>query len=200
MKLRRMGVNLCYSHTKPDFEPGPYGIKTVLTRFHSHRSTCQQLKIPGATIRRRKHFGHIQNFCTSQTVQKSVLNPYRPGCKTLSQPIAWRTKQYTARVNAALHCRLMRVNTVRTGSIRISIRNWNPCKNFEQYQNFFLRRIVHSESIRNWHGLRCGSIRADPGWYGFNSVWTRLEIRLCVTAFTECRPHSKMFWPVWTSI
>jgi hypothetical protein len=29
--------SLCYSHTQPDFEPGPYGIKTVSTRFHPHR-------------------------------------------------------------------------------------------------------------------------------------------------------------------
>jgi hypothetical protein len=103
-------------------------------------------------------------------------------------------------INAVLHCGLMWVNAVRTGSIRISIRNRNPCKNFEHDQNFFLRRIVLPESIRNWHGLRCGSIRAEPGRYGFNSVWTRFEIRLCVTAFPECIPHSKLFWPVSTRV
>jgi hypothetical protein len=26
-----------------------------------------------------------------------------------------------------------------------------------------------------------GSIRVEPARYGFNSVWTRFEIRLCVT-------------------
>jgi hypothetical protein len=140
-------------------EPGPYGIKTVSTRFHPyrlgstcidpHRNTCQFLRILGATIRWRKHFGNVQNFCASQTVYKSVLNPYRPGCKTLSHPIAQRTMQYTTRINAVLHCGLMRVNAVRTGSIRISIRNQNPCKNFEHDQNFFPRRIVLPESIRN---------------------------------------------------
>jgi hypothetical protein len=108
--------------------------------------------------------------------------------------------QYKTRVNAVLHCGLMRVNAVRTGSIRIHLRNRNPCKNFEHDQNHFLRRIVLTESITNWHGLRCGSIRMEPGRYGFNSVWTRFEIRLCVTAFPECRPHSKLFWPVWTCI
>jgi hypothetical protein len=79
-------------------EPDPYGIKTVSTRFHPywlsstcidpHRNTCQFLRILGATKRWRKHFGHVQNFCAFQTVYKSVLNPYRPGCKTLSHAIA----------------------------------------------------------------------------------------------------------------
>jgi hypothetical protein len=35
--------------------------------------------------------------------------------------------------------------------------------------------------------------REEPGRYRFNSVWTRFEVRLCVTAFPECRPHSKLF-------
>jgi hypothetical protein len=84
---RNFKCPLCYSHTQPDFEPGPYGIKTVSTRFQpyrpgstridSHRNTCQFLRIPGATIRRRKHFVHVQNFCASQTVYKSVLNPFQ---------------------------------------------------------------------------------------------------------------------------
>jgi hypothetical protein len=33
-----------------------------------HRNMCQFLRIPGATIRRRKHFCHVQNFCASKTV------------------------------------------------------------------------------------------------------------------------------------
>jgi hypothetical protein len=78
VKMSRMGGNLYYSHTQPDFEPGPYGIKTVSTRFHPyrpcstrtdpHRNTRQFLRILGVTIRRRKHFGHVQNFRFSQTV------------------------------------------------------------------------------------------------------------------------------------
>jgi hypothetical protein len=96
--------------------------------------------------------------------------------------------------------RLIGVNAARTGSIRISIRNRNPCKNFEHDQNFFLRRIVLPESIRNWHRLRCRSIRMETGRYGFTSVWTRFEIRLCVTAFPECIPYSKLFWPVSTRV
>jgi hypothetical protein len=43
-------------------------LKIVSTRFHPHRNTCQFLRILGATIRRRKHFGHVQNFCAFQTV------------------------------------------------------------------------------------------------------------------------------------
>jgi hypothetical protein len=129
-----------------------------------------------------------------------LLYPYRPGCRTLSHPIAWRIMQYTTMINAVLHCGLMQFNVFRTGSIRISIRNLNPCKNFEHDQKDFLGRIVLLESIRNWHGLRYGSIWVEPRLYGFNSVWTRLEIRLCVTAFPECRPQSKLFWPVSTRV
>jgi hypothetical protein len=72
VKMSRMGGNLCYSHTHPDFEPGPYGIKPVSTQFHPywpgstgtdpHRNMCQFLRIPGATTRR------VQNFCASQTI------------------------------------------------------------------------------------------------------------------------------------
>jgi hypothetical protein len=35
--------NLCYSHTQPDFKPGPYGIKT---RIDPHRNLFQFLGIP----------------------------------------------------------------------------------------------------------------------------------------------------------
>jgi hypothetical protein len=40
----------------------------------------------------------------------------------------------------------------------------------------------------------------EPGRYGFNSVWTRFEIRLCVTAFPECIPHSKLFLTISTRV
>jgi hypothetical protein len=39
--------------------------------------------------------------------------------------------------------------------------------------------------LRNWHGLWCGSMRVKPGRYGFYTVWTRFEIRLCVTVALE---------------
>jgi hypothetical protein len=155
--MSRRGGNLCYSHTQPDFEPGPYGIKTVSTRFHPHRSTCQFLRILGGYNTAEKTFWSCSKFLR-------VSNRTEIRFKSFSTPI----DQY-----------------------------WSRCK-IEYDQNFFLRRIVLSESIRNWHGLRCGSIRAEPGRYrnGFNSVWTRFKIRLCVTAFPERRPYSKLFWPV----
>jgi hypothetical protein len=99
--------------------------------------------------------------------------------------------QYTTRGNDVLHCELMRVNAITTGSIRISVRNWNPCKNFEHDQNFSLPyRIpgIHQELTRV-------TMRVEPDRYGFNSVWTRLKIRLCVIVVPECRPHSKLFDP-----
>jgi hypothetical protein len=37
-------------------------------------------------------------------------------------------------------------------------------------------------------------IRVEPGQYGFNSVWTRLEIRLCVTV-AKITTHSAHFDP-----
>jgi hypothetical protein len=35
--------------------------------------------------------------------------------------------------------------------------------------------------LKNWHGLRCRSMQVKPGRYGFDTVWTRFEIWLCVT-------------------
>jgi hypothetical protein len=61
VKMSRMGGNLCYSRKQPDFEPGPYGIKTVSTRFHPHRNTCQFLRILGATIRPCSKFLCVSN-------------------------------------------------------------------------------------------------------------------------------------------
>jgi hypothetical protein len=37
VKMSRMGGDLYYSRTEPDFEPGQYGIKTVSTRPHPYR-------------------------------------------------------------------------------------------------------------------------------------------------------------------
>jgi hypothetical protein len=37
VKMSQMG-DLCYSHTQPNFELGPYGIKTVSTRFYPYRT------------------------------------------------------------------------------------------------------------------------------------------------------------------
>jgi hypothetical protein len=180
--MSRKGDDLCYSRTQPDFEPGLYGIKTVSTGFHPHRNTCQFLRILGVKMydTTEKTFWSCSRFlCVSNRVKirfKSCSNPidqYRPGSKTLLQPIVWRTMQYTTNVNAVLHCGLMRVNAVRTGSMRLEPDQYgyhygipNPRKNFEHSQNFFLHRIVLSESIRNCHGLRCGSIRVEPCRYG----------------------------------
>jgi hypothetical protein len=118
------------------------------------------------------------------------------------QNLVWRTMQYTTRVNAVLHYGLMRVNAVRTGSIRISIWNRNPCKNFEHDQNFFSALSYSRNPSGIDNGLRCEStcIRVEPGRYEFNSVWTRFEIQQCVIAFPKCRPHSKLFWPVSTNV
>jgi hypothetical protein len=62
---------------------------------------------------------------------------------------------------------LMRVNAVRTGSIRISIRNRNPCKSFEHDQIFF-SAVLYSQ---NPSGIDTGY---DAGLYGWNRVDTVL--------------------------
>jgi hypothetical protein len=48
--------------------------------------------------------------------------------------------------------------------------------------------------LRNWRVLWCGSVRMEPGRYGFNSVWTRFKIRLCVTV-AYITTHSAHFHP-----
>jgi hypothetical protein len=78
------------------------------------------------------------------------------------------------------------------GGFNISQRYFEPGFKISRGSKYY----IIPESIRNWYGLWCGSIRVETGRYLFNSVWTRFEIRLCVTAFPECRPHSKLFWPV----
>jgi hypothetical protein len=55
----------------------------------------------------------------------------------------------------------MRVYASEIGSIRCWYRMdpvWNPA--------------VCDCSIRNWHVLRCRSVRVKPGRYGFDTVWT----------------------------
>jgi hypothetical protein len=75
--------------------------------------------------------------------------------------------RYATRVDAVLRCGLKRVDAVRTGSIQILIRNWNPCKNCWTWPpNFFLLYCSHG-ILRNWHGLWCGSMRVKPSRYGF---------------------------------
>jgi hypothetical protein len=190
------------SHTQPDFEPGPYGIITVSIRFHPHCNPCQFQRILRLRYSEKKNFlGHVQkclqgfqfriNICIEPVRTASTrFNPQRKTASTL----------VTYSMAFIVSSGLIRVNAVRTRKIQISIRNRNQCKHFEHDQTFFLRRIVLPESIRNWHGLLCGSIRAEPGRYGFNSVRTWFEIRLCVTAFPDCGPHSILFWPVWTRV
>jgi hypothetical protein len=105
--------------------------------------------------------------------------------------------QYATRVDAVLRCGLERVDMVRTGSIRILIRNWNPCKNFWTWPKKFFS-LYHSHGIlRNWHGLRCGSMRVKPGRYGFDTVWTRFEIWLCVNVAYATVTHTRVTNQIW---
>jgi hypothetical protein len=143
-----------------------------------------------------KTFWSCSNFfCVSNRIEirfKSFSTPidqYRPGCKTLSKPIVLRTMKYMTRVNAVLHCGLVRVNAVRIGSIQISIRNRNSCKNFEHIKTFF-SAVSYS---RNPSGIDTGN---DAGLYWWKRVITVLipyGPGSCVTALPECRPHSKLF-------
>jgi hypothetical protein len=68
------------NHTQPDFEPGPYGIKTVSTRFHPyldpHRNPCQFL-MDFERYGGEKSFGHVQIFYTDlDSVLISVLTRF----------------------------------------------------------------------------------------------------------------------------
>jgi hypothetical protein len=74
--------------------------------------------------------------------------------------------QYTTRVNAVLHCGLMRVNAVRSGSMRLEPGQYGyqygieiPVKNFNMTKTFFYA-VAYS---RNPSGIDTGY---DAGLYG----------------------------------
>jgi hypothetical protein len=93
-------------------------------------------------------------------------------------------RRYTTRVDAVLHCELKQVNAVQTSSIWIYIyRIEHLCKHFWKWPKMFFFAISQSSHgiLRNWHGLRCRFMRVKPCRYGFDTVWTHFEIRLCMT-------------------
>jgi hypothetical protein len=162
----------------------------------------------------KKHYGYVKkNLLVSNRIEirfKSFSTPfdqYRPECKTLSQLIAWRTIQYTTRVNAVLHCGLMRVSAIRTRTMRFELGQYGYEYRIEirvNILNMTKTFFVLSESIRNWHGLRCKSIRVEPCRYGFlipygpgsksGCVWLHSRnADLIVNCFDP-------FQPVWTCI
>jgi hypothetical protein len=146
---------------------GPYEIKTVSTRFHPHRSTYQLLRILGATIRRRKHFGHVQNVCVSQRVQKFVLNPFRPLPTRMQDLVTTHCmKDYAVydRVNSVLHCGPMRLEPGQYRyqyGIEIRVKILNMTKTFFSAASY----------SRNPSGIDTG---CDAGLYGRNRVDTVL--------------------------
>jgi hypothetical protein len=78
----------------------------------------------------------------------------------------------------------LRVEAGRCGSKRFNTDINTELKSLEKILNTTEKVFSPYRShgiLRNWHGLRCGYMRVKPGRYGFNSVWTRFEIRLGVT-------------------
>jgi hypothetical protein len=214
-----MGGILCYSHKQLDFEQGPYGIKTVSTRFYTYRSgstrivhvhvTCTvNLGDSGGYGTARKKFWSWSKFlCVSNRVEisfKSIFDPSRPVYKTLSHPIAWRTMQYTTKINAVLHCGSMRLELGQYGyqyGIEIRVKNLNMTKTF-------FSAVSYS---RNTWGIDAGF---DAGLYGWNRVdtvllpygpgsksgcvWLNFRnsdlIVNCLTRFSPCGPASNSWF------
>jgi hypothetical protein len=89
-----------------------------------------------------------------------LFDPYRPGSKTLSKPMAWRTMEYTTRANAVLHCGSMRLGPGLYGyqnGIEIRVKILNMTKTFFSAASY----------SRNPSGIDTGY---DPGLYGWNWV------------------------------
>jgi hypothetical protein len=110
----------------------------------------------------------------------TVLIPYGPGSKSgcvwqyykitthsahfhpdQIRIVTMNVMRYAIRVDAVLRCGLKRVDAVRTGSIWILIRNWNPCKNFWTWPKKFFSPYRSRRILRNLHGLQCGWNRVD---------------------------------------
>ena len=96
-----------------------------------------------------------------------------------SNPWSWQAVYGKGRCGFTL-----RVEAGQCGSNRFSTDIDTKLKSFQKFLNINQKVFSPCRShgiLRNWHGLRCGSMRVDPGRYGFDTVWTRFEIRLCVT-------------------
>jgi hypothetical protein len=207
--MSRMGGNLFYSYKQLDFEPGLYRIKTISTWFHPH-STCQFLRILGATIRRRKHFGHVQNFCAFQTIQKSILNPF--------QPLSTSTDPDVRPCHNPLHegqCSIWQ------GSMRFYIAGWCGSMRLEPGQYGYQYRIKIHAKILNMIKTFFSAISypqnpsgIDKGYDAGLYRWNRIDMVLipygpglksgCVwlhfwnaDLIVNC---FDLFWPVWTCI
>jgi hypothetical protein len=78
----------------------------------------------------------------------------------------------------------LRVEAGRCGSNRFNTDIDTELKSLQKFLNTTQKVFSPYRShgiLKNWHGLRCRSMRVKPGRYSFNSVWNRSEIRLCVT-------------------
>jgi hypothetical protein len=82
--------------------------------------------------------------------------------------------QYTTRVNAVLHCRLMRVNAVRTGSMRLELGQYRYHYGIE-IRVKILNTIKTFFSAASYSQTPSGiDTGYDAGLYGWNRVDTVL--------------------------
>jgi hypothetical protein len=118
-ELTRVTMRICAGGTGSiRVEPGQYGFNSVWTRFEIRLCVT------------------VANITTHST-------DYHPEQIRI---VTMNVKRYTTRVDAVLRCGLKQIDAVRTGSIRILIRNWNSCKNFWTWPKKFFRRIVVTKS------------------------------------------------------
>jgi hypothetical protein len=179
--MSRMGDNLWYSHKQPDFEQGPYGIKTVSTRFHPHRPASYNVSIPeesGGYDTADKTFWSCSKFlCVSNRVEirfKSFSTPIDQGVSPCHTPLhkgQCNEGQWSMQFYIAGWCGSIRLEPAQYGyqyGIEIRVK-----KKIEHDQNFFSLPYrtpgIHQELIRVTMRVYTGgtgsirfSFRMDP--------------------------------------
>jgi hypothetical protein len=170
----------CYSHTQPDFEQGPYGIKTVSTLFHPHRPALYPVSIPwdsATTIRRKKRFGS----CSKKFARIAILYhyPYWTG--------STRFNPQRKTASTLVACRMTFIVMIRIWS------GWKWTKWLVFYATVTHSRI--SDRVQTeLKPYRPGSTRIDPDPYWIKTVSTQFHpFRPCSTRIVT-RVNSWGFW------
>jgi hypothetical protein len=151
------------------------------TRIDPHRNPCQFLMDSGSTIRRRKKFWSCSKFLHGFWFRSGIrIDPVLTAL-TRNVKLHWYFSYIALSfMQWGVTRSYIRVDSGRKGFKTDFYTVWDAHK-FWTWPKCFLHRIVAPRILGNWHVLRCGSMRVEPGRHGFNSVWTRLEIWLFVT-------------------
>ena len=128
----------------------PY--QSASTRIDPHRHPCQLLIDSGATIRRRKSFGHVQKFLQGfQFRMDSRLDPARPAltrlnpqCKTVSTLVVYRYVSHDGYWQVLYRGRYgsKRVDRGQKGYLSLSIRIMSLSTLFDPYWPVLTKTVL----------------------------------------------------------